>query len=333
MILRVWFRAWQLALLLTLSGTAACAATVTPPVHRGINILSWDPIWTLPDKARFKVEDFKLIRDSGFDFVRIVAVAFGHMGPDGKMNPQWLSTLDWAVKNATAAGLSVIIDEHDNTYCGNNGPECRAKLHSFWSEVAPRYRNAPKSVMFEILNEPHGQMNDIWQDTFTEMLAQIRKTNPTRIVVIGPTRSDSRSYLDSFELPEDDRNILVTFHYYEPMQFTHQGAPWSPQTKDLKGVSWGSAADRGTLAMNFGEIARWADRHGRPVLLGEFGAYDKGGTPVEQRAGYDGAIAREAEKNGFAWSYWQFDGDFIAFDMDRQQWVEPVRSALIPHPR
>ena len=39
--------------------------------------------------------------------------------------------------------------------------------------------------------------------------------------------------------------------------------------------------------------------------------------------------AREAERNGFGWGYWQFDSDFVAWDMSRDAWFEPVRKALI----
>ena len=28
--------------------------------------------------------------------------------------------------------------------------------------------------------------------------------------------------------------------------------------------------------------------------------------------------------------HWQFDGDFIVYDMKEQNWVEPLRDALIP---
>ena len=30
----------------------------------------------------------------------------------------------------------------------------------------------------------------------------------------------------SLEIPKDDRNIIVSIHCYNPLEFTHQGAPW-----------------------------------------------------------------------------------------------------------
>src|SRR4030042_6883134 len=84
---------------------------------RGVNIIGYDPIWQDFSKARFKVKYFKLIRDGGFGFVRINLHAFDHMDEKGDcgLGDSFLKTLDWAVKNATDAGLLVVLDLHNFT--------------------------------------------------------------------------------------------------------------------------------------------------------------------------------------------------------------------------
>ncbi len=69
-------------------------------------------------------------------------------------------------------------------------------------------------------------------------------------------------------------------------------------------------------------------KHDRPILLGEFGAYDK--APQEDRIKYTAAVARAAEKRGWAWTYWQFDSNFIVYDIDKDAWNEPIYRALVP---
>jgi endoglucanase len=54
---------------------------------------------------------------------------------------------------------------------------------------------------------------------------------------------------------------------------------------------------------------------------------------VELRAAYVSAVAREAERHGLPWAYWQFDGDFIVYDVTRDQWVGPIHDALVPATR
>ncbi len=51
---------------------------------------------------------------------------------------------------------------------------------------------------------------------------------------------------------------------------------------------------------------------------------------MESRARYTAHVARTAETMGWAWAYWQFDSDFIAYDIERDRWVEPIWKALVP---
>jgi len=315
-----------LALLLPVAAPVAAA----PALKRGVNVLGYDPIWKDPSKARFQKRHFAEIRKGGFDFIRVNLQAFRYMDAQNRLAPAWLKRVDWIVANATAAGLSVILDEHDFNICSEDPDLCRVKLGAFWSQVAPRYRGAPASVSFELLNEPHAKLDAArWNALLKEMLAIVRRTNPTRTVVVGPTQWNSLSQLPTLELPDGDRNLLVTFHYYEPFRFTHQGASWT-DLKEVRGVVWGGAEDRARLDRDFDEVAAWSKRTGRPILLGEFGAFDRSGTPTGLRAAYTAAVARAAERRGIGWAYWQFDSDFIVWDMKANGWVKPIKDALIP---
>jgi endoglucanase len=148
--------------------------------------------------------------------------------------------------------------------------------------------------------------------------------------VVGPTHWNSLADLPLLKLPADP-NLLVTFHYYEPFHFTHQGATWAgDEVKNLHGISWGNEADRAAMSADFDKVAAWSKANHRPILLGEFGAYDKSGTPLDLRVTYVAAARSEAERRGFGWAYWQFEGDFVVWDMAKQQWIEPILKALIP---
>jgi endoglucanase len=318
---------------------ALAAAQPAPPVltqanqpfHRGVNVLGYDPYWTDATKRRFEWRHFAEIKKGGFDFVRVVLQAFKHMDAKDQLDPVWLAKLDDVVREAQKAGLGVIIDEHDFNPCSEDLNVCRTRLTAFWQQVAPRYASQPRGVAFEILNEPHEKLNgEPWNALFAEQLALVRQTNPTRIIVVGPTHWNSLNDLPEFKLPNDP-NLLVTFHYYEPFHFTHQGATWAgDEVKKLKGVTWGSEQDRAALRSDFDKVAAWSAANKRPILLGEFGAYDNSGTPLELRVAYIGAVRSEAERHGFGWAYWQFDSDFIVWDMKTQKWIEPIRKALIP---
>ena len=329
-----------LAAVLTLAGLAGAARAAerfTPidpftqvrQMGRGVNVLGYDPFWKAGGTPRFQPRLFQVIRDGGFSTVRLDLEAFSHLGADGRLDPAWLKKLDGVIAGATAAHLNVIVDEHNYNECGHQLEACRPKLFAVWRQLAERYRDAPNTVMFELLNEPNTQLTDAtWNELMRQVLALVRTTNPTRNVVIGPAFWNSADHLPGLDLPEADRHVIVTFHYYAPMRFTHQGASWVPEYTNLTGVTWGAPADLAKLAADFDAVQAWSKAHDRPILLGEFGAYDK--VPMPLRVTYTATVARAAEARGFAWAYWQFDSDFVAYDIAADHWVEPIHKALIP---
>ncbi len=298
---------------------------------RGVNILGYDPIWKNFHKARFKERHFKLIHDAGFQTVRINLNVLQRLnaGNRYRLSDAWLKTLDWAVKDALENHLMVILDLHNFTDVAKDPLGYKPRFLAFWKQISAHFQDSPDSVLFEILNEPNGKLTPaLWNEFMHEALAIIRATNPTRTVVIGPPFWNGIDHLKDLSLPQDDHNIIVTVHYYVPMTFTHQGAPWVKEAAHLSGVTWGSAEDRKRVEDDFARVQDWSAQHHRPILLGEFGSYDK--APMESRARYTAFVARTAESLGWAWTYWQFDSDFIVYDIDKDRWVEPLLKALIP---
>ncbi|HTS24363.1 MAG TPA: cellulase family glycosylhydrolase [Bryobacteraceae bacterium] len=298
---------------------------------RGVNIIGYDPLWRDFAKARFHERHFQRIHEGGFQTVRINLQAFSHMDSANRLDPAWFQKLDWAVKNALANRLTVILDEHDYNLCGTDAEACKPRLMAFWSQVAEHYRDESNSILFELLNEPNSQVTpELWNAWIGDLLAIVRKSNPRRNVVIGPASWNNIRFLDRLSLPDKDRNIVVTVHYYLPMNFTHQGARWNKATASLSGITWGTDAEKQKVEEDFAGVQAWSNIQNRPILLGEFGAYDQGGADMVSRVCYTSHLARTAESLGWAWAYWQFDSDFIVFDMADDDWVMPIFRALIP---
>ena len=51
---------------------------------------------------------------------------------------------------------------------------------------------------------------------------------------------------------------------------------------------------------------------------------------MDSRVRWTSFVASQAEKRGWSWAWWQFDGDFVLYDVGQDQWVEPIRKALVP---
>ncbi len=297
---------------------------------RGVNIIGYDRIWWSMERGRFKEKHLALIREAGFDSVRVNLHPFRHMDRDNdyKLRASWFETCDWVVSKALANDLMVILDMHEFNAIGRDPEGRKPALMSFWRQVAEHFKDAPDNVIFEILNEPSQKLTaEMWNVWLNEALAIIRKTNPTRTVVIGPASWSSVDHLKKLELPEADRNIIVTVHYYKPMAFTHQGASWAGR-KDKLGVAWGTEEEKQAVVKDFEKVQAWAKKENRPIFLGEFGAYDK--AEMKYRTAYISHLTRQAEKHNWSWAYWQFDSNFILYDIGNDKWIEPIREALVP---
>jgi len=299
-------------------------------IGRGVNILGYDrAFWQDHSKGRFKESYFRMIHDAGFASVRVNLHPFSQMDSQNIINSGWLETLDWVVEKGLAANLMVILDLHEFTAMADN-PEAKKEMFlSFWKQVAPRYKDKSGRLIFEVLNEPNQKLTiEMWNKFLVEAVNIIRESNPLRTLVIGPGNWNGIESLNTLQLPENDRNIIVTVHFYHPMAFTHQGAAWAGELKNLSGIKWtGTAAEKELVESRFKVAADWSLKNDRPILLGEFGAYDKG--DMDSRARYTAFVARTAEKLGFCWTYWQFDSDFIVYDIENEKWVEPILDALI----
>lgn len=297
---------------------------------RGVNIIGYDPLWKDSSKARMKPIHFKLLKDAGFSNVRIVIAPFkfAMIDSDYTIKPEFFTTLDWAIKESLKNKLLAIVDFHEHIAMQKDPLGTKPKLLAMWKQIADHCKGYSNDVLFEIANEPN-MKPDVWNGIQKEAYEIIRASNPKRTIIIGTVNGNQIKFLPDLVLPEADRNIIVAIHYYSPIQFTHQGAPWSVKSKDLSGIEWTqSKAQEDSVKADFDFAQQWSLLHQRPLTLGEFGAYEKADMP--SRARWTNYIARQAEARNWSWSYWQFDSDFILYDLNKNEWVTPIKNALIP---
>jgi hypothetical protein len=132
------------------------------------------------------------------------------------------------------------------------------------------------------------------------------------MVIVGGGMWNSAWELTNLVLP-DDPALIGTFHSYEPFPFTHQGAEWVSGSDAWLGTSWeGRPEDTEPVTAAMDAAEDWSDATGIPVLLGEFGAYDR--ADQESRVRYTRFAREQAEARGFAWAYWEFGAGFGIYD-------------------
>ena len=262
--------------------------------------------------------------------MRINLHGFKYMDRDNRIDPKVLDRLDWVIEQSVKHDLVPVVDEHDFNECQRHPASCGIKLLDFWTQLSDRYAGRFPSLVFDILNEPGGQMTqEQWNALVPLLMSTIRAKNPHRALIVAAINSDDPHEVGRL-LPADDRNIIVAVHYYKPIQFTHQGAEWSWKFAYVTGINWGSESDKRLVTSDFDVIDAWARKERRPIYLGEFSVYER--AEIQARTRYLSFIARQAEQREWTWAYWQFDHDFALYDTGRDQWNLPILNALIPKP-
>jgi endoglucanase len=327
----------------TLLGVAGVASTglaqPAPDIHaankklgRGINLgnaleAPKEGAWGVTLKAEY----FKAIREAGFDSVRLPVRWSAHAQADAlyTIDQKFAERVDWAVAQALANKLNIVVNVHHYDGMDTDPDKHLPRLLGLWEQIASRYKDQPAGVYFELLNEPHDKLTDAkWNAALVQLLQAVRKTNPTRPVVVGPTQWNGIRALDKLQLPKEDRHLILTVHFYEPFEFTHQGAPWAKGSDKWKGRKWtGSDAEQKAVRQMFDKAAAWAKEHDRPVFLGEFGAFQE--ADMESRARWTRFVAGSAEQLGFSWAYWEFCSGFGAYDPKTDTWRGPLKAALL----
>ena len=278
-----------------------------------------------------KPDYFRAIKAAGFDTVRLPVRWSAHAAaePPYAIDPKFAERVDWAIDQALANKLNIIVNAHHYNEIDADPDKHVPRLIGLWEQVATRYKDRPAAVYFELYNEPHNKFTEAkWNAALPDLLKAVRRTNPTRPVIVGPGKWNGISALDKLELPKDDRNLILTVHFYEPFEFTHQGASWVNGSDKWKGRKWtGSDAEQAAIRKRFEKAAAWGKEHDRPVFLGEFGAFSA--ADMDSRVKWTWFVTREAEKLGFSWAYWEFCSGFGAYDPKADVWREPLKAALL----
>jgi len=321
-------------LLLGAGALAACAPAANGqsparfPMRRGLNLGN---ALEAPNEGewgyRIAPEHLALIADAGFDGVRLPVRWDQHMDRAGAVAGAHMARVAEVVDAALARGLMVQLDVHHYTRLVETPAQERGRFIGLWRQIAERFAAAPPALMFELLNEPHGPQWDgaLLSELQAETIAQVRESNPNRLIVLGPANWQNIDALDRWRAP-DANDIAVSVHYYEPHAFTHQNAEWLPEPPSF-GRAWGEARDVRAVDAHIARAATWARGRGLALQLGEFGV--NRAVPLAQRAAWTRTVREACDAHDMAWCAWDFAGAFPVWDRDRGGWIAPVRAALL----
>lgn len=306
-------------------------------------------------------DEFAEMKQQGFDHVR-VPIGWQHYvgpGPAFKLSPEIFSRVDFVVTNALKNKLAVIINIHHFNKLDADPAIATPEFLAIWRQIAAHYQNFPQPLAFELDNEPHDHATTaVMNPIYARAIAEIRQSNPSRTIFVEPGRWGNIDELRDLVLPPDD-NVIVSVHCYDPFYFTHQGATWTGGNTPVTGIvfpgppaqplvpdpklhlkpglrNWikkyntlpagknpcSSLAFTGKLKY----VRAWSDYYGRPVHIGEFGAFTK--ADERSRANYYAAFRRAAEHEHLGWCLWDWSAGFRYWDKQHHRPMPGMRAAL-----
>lgn len=320
-------------------------AAVRERLARGLNLSFWftyrndagiDPRLWQPDS-----EDLRRIRAMGFRHVRIPVDQGWLADPKNPAMPETthLAELRRALDELAADDLlSVIALDGQAEWKTRlaSDPAALDTTAALWKNLAGALATLPPDrLVFEALNEPATDDTQTSQRIMQRLHDAIREVAPSHtIVVAGPKFSSVPELL--LLTPLADPNVVYTFHFYEPFNFTHQGATWGwPMWAKFRGWPYPSSeaavaplldaapADvmphlrfygqqnwsRDKLAAPLDQATDWAKAHGVLLWCGEFGAMKTYAPPGSREAWL--RDARELmEARGIYWAHFDYLNHF-----------------------
>ena len=323
------------------SVASATQKRISLPRRRGFNLLNmFLPIGnTFKGSGNyglgpFREEDFAIIKEWGFDFVRLPLCYWCWSSEDDwfRMDEKPLKQIDQAVEWGRQYGVHVNINFHRAPgYCVNKDPVIQLKtnllkdeapLEAFcyqWRKFAERYKGIPSSQLsFDLLNEPPRRNREGYVKAMRAGINAIRDVDKDRLICVDGFNYGNES-LNEFA---DVENFYQSARGYKPSPVTHFRAVWMPHLKDFpedqlkwplkyKGVTYDKNFFRAYYEKNWGD---W-ERLGGSVHVGEFGCHNQTPAPIAY-AWFKDILSVMKERN-WGWGLWRLRGSFGVIDSER----------------
>ena len=340
-------------------------------IKRGTNISHWLSQSEQRGEARrlhIQEDDFARLEELGFDFVRIPIDEVQFWDEQGNKLPEaWdllNNALDWSKKHNLRAIVDLHIirahyfnavneaDQAANTLFTSE--EAQEGLLNLWRQLSEFLKDRSNDwVAYEFMNEPVAPEHEMWNQLVAKVHKALRELEPQRTLVVGSNMWQGHETMKYLKVPEGDKNIILSFHYYNPMLLTHYGAWWSPLCAAYKGkVNYPGVLvskedyDAAPAAIKdqlkpfteevwnidkireqFKDAIEAAKKYDLQLFCGEWGVYE----PVDRELAYKWYrdVLTVFDEFNIAWTTWCYDADFGFWDQQKHAFKDKGLADLL----
>jgi endoglucanase len=294
----------------------------------------------------FSEMDVAFLKEKGFDHLRLPVDEPILWDDDGnKREDEWErlhTALAWCHQYDMRANVDLHIVRSHHFNSADQGKEnplwssekAQDELVALWHKLSGELKDYPVSeVAYEILNEPVSPDTEVWNHILNRVHSAIRSLEPERKLIIGSNMWQKTRTVPELRLPENDPNIIISFHYYEPGMVTHYKSSWtalrdydgpvqypgipfpeialpenpSPALKKLLDDS-NKHYDREVIRSDILTAVEFARSKGLQIYCGEWGCLRS--TPDSLRHRWFADVISVFDEFDIGWTIWDYKGGF-----------------------
>lgn len=288
-------------------------------------ISKYETQWKNPVISR---ELICLIKEIGYQTVRIPVTWYEHMDENGNIELAWLERVREVVDYVLEENMYCIINVHHDTGGGSQAwlradrkifEQVKKRYGIMWQQIAEYFRDYGERLLFEGFNEMLDAASS-WDYTDQEGYEIINQYHQLFVDVVRKTggNNQERNLLlntygaspmepaaSAFRLPEDgaQEHLLVGVHFYKPDAFTagnmnHWGAEGEVEVQEF-----------------FERMDRYFGSKGIPVVMGECGTHDV--RTEKERIKYIQSVITKAIAHGMVYFWWDDGGNMKLIDREQ----------------
>ncbi|MEV7027062.1 cellulase family glycosylhydrolase, partial [Kitasatospora sp. NPDC093558] len=282
---------------------------------------------------------FDHLRSEGFRSIRIPVTWSPHQSATAPyaIDPVWMKRVKQVVDWALEDGLYVEINVHHDSwqwikYMSTDHDTIMARFNSTWQQIATAFKDEPRTLLMESINEPQfdnatdAQKTQYLRELNTSFHSIVRNSggrNKDRLLVLpSEETNNAQHWLDDLSTTMSslhDRNLVATVHYYS----------WYPFSVNIANGTTYDAASQKDLTDGFARVHDTFVKKGIPVYVGEYGLLSEpnsGTVEYGEMLKFYEHVNYVARANGFTTALWD-DANYL--DRAALQWRDRTLMNLI----
>lgn len=289
-------------------------SSISPFEYQKLLGKGMDVDWAKTSKGRECYNEQAVIdfKDSGVSHVRIRI--------KDKADDELFSVLDKIIEDCLKHDLIPIIAYQADEFKNEPTQKNIEKVVKWWTTVAERYQDKSNLLSFDLLIEATDALNkqpEKLNEIYELLVTEIRKTNPTRIIMMSPRLRSDAAYLSELKVPTNHNGYMMAeWHFY---------AAGPSKTNERKLWTTGTEEEMAKITEKIELALQWQNETGIPTWVGAWmaGNYNDGDDyTIEEQVVFAEFMTKSLSDAGIPFAV---NSDTKFYDRENNQWIEEMQ--------